>query len=69
MATPRFPYADLKEFIAALNDAGELRRVTVPVDPDLEISEIVTRTVRAGGPALLFEKPTRGEMFFLGVFG
>ena len=42
--------------------AGELRRVSVPVDPTLEISEVVTRTVRAGGPALLFERPTRGEM-------
>src|SRR5215831_21393820 len=62
MATPRFPYADLKDFLAALSDAGELRRVTVPVDPTLEISEIVTRTVRAGGPALVFEAPTRGEM-------
>ncbi len=57
-----FPYTDLKDFLAALDRAGELRRVTVPVDPTLEISEIVTRTVRAGGPALLFERPTRGEM-------
>src|SRR5579859_5857353 len=57
-----FPYPDLKDFLAALERAGELRRVAVPVDPTLEISEIVTRTVRAGGPALLFEKPTRGEM-------
>src|SRR5215813_5487965 len=56
-----FPYPDLKDFLAALERAGELRRVSVPVDPTLEISEIVTRTVRAGGPALLFEKPTRGE--------
>ncbi|OLE28668.1 MAG: menaquinone biosynthesis decarboxylase [Actinobacteria bacterium 13_1_20CM_3_71_11] len=55
-----FPYHDLKDYLAALERAGELRRVTVPVDPTLEISEIVTRTVRAGGPALLFEKPTRG---------
>ena len=33
-----------------------------PVDPHLEISEIVTRTVRAGGPALVFDRPTRGDM-------
>ena len=59
---PRFPYADLPEFLTALERAGELHRVTAPVDPDLEISEIVTRTVRRGGPALLFERPTRGEM-------
>ena len=58
----RFPYTDLKDFLAALERAGELRRVSAPVDPTLEISEIVTRTVRAGGPALLFERPTRGEM-------
>src|SRR5215211_1140915 len=55
-------YADLKEFLTALDRAGELHRVTVPVDPSLEISEVVTRTVRAGGPALLFDRPTRGEM-------
>src|SRR5256886_13341025 len=57
-----FPYPDLKAFLAALERAGELRRVPVPVDPTLEISEITTRTVRARGPALLFEKPTRGEL-------
>ena len=62
MATPRFPYSDLKEFLAALSAAGELHRVGVPVDPTLELSEIVTRTVRAQGPALLFERPTRGDM-------
>ncbi|SCL58290.1 3-octaprenyl-4hydroxybenzoate decarboxylase [Micromonospora citrea] len=62
MAARGFPYTDLKDFLAALERAGELRRVSVPVDPTLEISEIVTRTVRAGGPALLFERPTRGEM-------
>src|SRR5262245_34128884 len=57
-----YPYDDLKEFLAALESAGELHRVAVPVDPTLEISEIVTRTVGAKGPALLFEKPTRGQM-------
>src|SRR3712207_8888173 len=62
MAARGFPYPDLRSFLGALERAGELRRVTVPVDPSLEISEVVTRTVRAGGPALLFERPTRGEM-------
>ncbi|HET8681813.1 MAG TPA: menaquinone biosynthesis decarboxylase [Micromonosporaceae bacterium] len=52
----------MKDFLAVLEKAGELHRVTVPVDPTLEISEITTRTVRARGPALLFEQPTRGEM-------
>ena len=70
MAARGFPYADLKDFIAALEAAGELRRVGVPVDPTLEVSEVVTRTVRAGGPALLFEKPTRGEMpIAINLFG
>ncbi|MGE5829154.1 MAG: menaquinone biosynthesis decarboxylase [Micromonosporaceae bacterium] len=62
MAAPSFPYRDLKEFLDALERAGELHRVGVPVDPTLEISEIVTRTVRNRGPALLFERPTRGAM-------
>jgi 4-hydroxy-3-polyprenylbenzoate decarboxylase len=57
-----YPYDDVKDFLAALEAAGELRRVSVPVDPTLEISEIVTRTVRKQGPALLFERPTRGQM-------
>ncbi len=65
-----FPYSDLKDFLAALDRAGELHRVKAPVDPTLEISEIVTRTVRAGGPALLFDNPTRGDMpVAINVFG
>jgi len=57
-----FPYADLPEFLTALERDGDLRRITAPVDPALEISEITQRVVRAGGPALLFENPTRGDM-------
>ncbi len=48
---------DLREWIALLEGAGELVRVGVEVDPQLEVTEIVDRTVRAGGPALLFERP------------
>ncbi len=55
-------YDDLRDFLLALEKAGQLQRVAAAVDPTLEMSEIVTRTVRAGGPALLFERPTRGEM-------
>ena len=70
MATPRFPYQDLRAYLAALTDAGELHRVRARVDPTLEISEIVTRTVRAKGPALLFEQPTRGAMpLVINLFG
>ncbi|HEX7582386.1 MAG TPA: UbiD family decarboxylase domain-containing protein, partial [Gaiellaceae bacterium] len=46
---------DLRDWIALLEREGELVRVTAEVDPDLEITEIVDRVVKAGGPALLFE--------------
>src|SRR5947208_435118 len=48
---------DLREWIALLEREGELVRVAAEVDPDLEITEIVDRTIRVGGPALLFEHP------------
>jgi 4-hydroxy-3-polyprenylbenzoate decarboxylase len=51
-------YRDLREFIALLDARGELKRVTAPVDPRLEMTEICDRTLRGGGPALLFENPT-----------
>jgi 4-hydroxy-3-polyprenylbenzoate decarboxylase len=70
MGSPRFPYPDLKDYLAALEAAGDLHRVKAAVDPTLEISEIVTRTVRARGPALLFERPTRGDMpVAINIFG
>ena len=53
MATAR----DLRDWIALLEREGELIRISAEVDPKLEITEIVDRTVRAGGPALLFENP------------
>jgi 4-hydroxy-3-polyprenylbenzoate decarboxylase len=51
------PPRDLREWIALLEREGELRRITPEVDPDLEITEIVDRVVKSGGPALLFESP------------
>ncbi len=48
---------DLREWIALLEREGELVRVAVEVDPYLEVTEIVDRTVKARGPALLFERP------------
>ncbi len=51
------PTRDLREWIALLEREGELLRITAEVDPFLEVTEIVDRTVRAGGPALLFEHP------------
>jgi 4-hydroxy-3-polyprenylbenzoate decarboxylase len=50
-------YKDLREFISALEQRGELVRITAEVDPNLEMTEIAARTLRAGGPALLFENP------------
>jgi 4-hydroxy-3-polyprenylbenzoate decarboxylase len=50
-------YADLREFIAFLEQRGELKRITALVDPYLEMTEICDRTLRQGGPALLFENP------------
>src|SRR5688572_24092551 len=51
------PPGDLREWIRLLEAEGELVRVAAEVDPDLEITEIVDRTVKSGGPALLFENP------------
>src|SRR5690606_12970594 len=48
---------DLREFIALLEAEGELKRIRTEVDPNLEVTEICDRTLRAGGPALLFENP------------
>ncbi|MFZ1878692.1 MAG: menaquinone biosynthesis decarboxylase [Gaiellaceae bacterium] len=51
------PTRDLREWIALLEREGELVRIAAEVDPYLEMTEIVDRTVRSGGPALLFERP------------
>jgi 4-hydroxy-3-polyprenylbenzoate decarboxylase len=53
--------ADLRDWIALLEREGELVRVSAEVDPQLEITEIVDRTVKSGGPALLFENPKGSE--------
>jgi 4-hydroxy-3-polyprenylbenzoate decarboxylase len=50
-------YHDLRDFIAQLEQMGELKRIALEVDPKLEMTEIADRVLRAGGPALLFEKP------------
>ena len=51
-------YNDLRDFIDQLERRGELKRIVQPVNPKLEITEICDRTLRAQGPALLFENPT-----------
>ena len=63
-------FADLQDFLAALDRDGDLARVRVPVDPHLEVTAIVQRAVREQGPALLFENPTRGRLpLAINVFG
>jgi 4-hydroxy-3-polyprenylbenzoate decarboxylase len=50
-------YRDLRDFLHKLEKKDELKRVSTEVDPVLEITEISDRVVKAGGPALLFERP------------
>lgn len=50
-------YRDLRDFIALLEQRGELKRIQHEIDPYLEMTEIADRTLKAGGPALLFENP------------
>ncbi|MEW8044945.1 MAG: UbiD family decarboxylase domain-containing protein, partial [Candidatus Thiodiazotropha endolucinida] len=62
-------YKDLRDFIQQLESRGDLKRIHTEVDPKLEITEICDRTLRRGGPALLFEKvkgspyPLLGNLF------
>ena len=50
-------YRDLREFLRALEEHKELKRIPFEVDPILEITEFADRAVKGNGPALLFEKP------------
>jgi 4-hydroxy-3-polyprenylbenzoate decarboxylase len=66
-------YYDLREWIAALERAGELRRIRTEADPVLEITEIADRVSKSsgGGPALLFEnvKGYPGQKVLINQFG
>jgi 4-hydroxy-3-polyprenylbenzoate decarboxylase len=63
-------YRDLRDFIKQLEKQGELKRITIPVDPYLEMTEICDRTLKQGGPALLFENPKGANIPVLGnLFG
>lgn len=63
-------YKDLRDFTQRLDGIGELRRVTQPVSPVLEMTELCDRVLRAGGPALLFDPPTGYRFPVLGnLFG
>ena len=54
------PYASLREFIDRIEGAGRLSRVTEPVSTVLEMTEIQTRLLAEGGPAVIFERPVDG---------
>jgi 4-hydroxy-3-polyprenylbenzoate decarboxylase len=63
-------YSDLRDFMGQLEARGELKRIRAAVSPNLEITEVCDRTLRAGGPALLFEHPAGSTMAVLGnLFG
>ncbi|KIO50490.1 4-hydroxy-3-polyprenylbenzoate decarboxylase [Nitrosospira sp. NpAV] len=63
-------YKDLRDFIAQLESQGELKRITAEIDPHLEMTEICDRVLKAGGPAILFEKPKGHTVPVLGnLFG
>lgn len=57
-------YTDLRDFIAQLEQSGQLKRITAPVSPYLEMTEIGDRVLKAEGPALLFENPVKGTQQF-----
>ena len=54
-------YRSLRDFLAMLEREGELVRVNEPVSTVLEMTEIGTRLIAEGGPAVLFEKPIRAD--------
>ena len=55
-------YKDLRDFISNLEQMGELKRISLEVDPVLEMTEICDRVLRSGGPALLFENPKGSDI-------
>jgi 4-hydroxy-3-polyprenylbenzoate decarboxylase len=63
-------YSDLRGFLSQLEAKGELKRIATAVAPRLEMTEICDRVLRAGGPALLFERPVGHTIPVLGnLFG
>jgi len=63
-------YRDLRDFIDQLERGGDLKRISRRISPNLEITEISDRVLRAGGPALLFENPGESKIPLLSnLFG
>jgi 4-hydroxy-3-polyprenylbenzoate decarboxylase len=68
--TPTAKFEDLRDFVAALESAGELKRIDAQVSPVLEMTEICHRTLSRGGPALLFTNPAESQVAVLAnLFG
>src|SRR5690606_30895834 len=66
----RMPHRTLSDFLETLSREGQLVRVAAEVDAELEVAEITDRTVKAGGPALLFEKVRgRSGVLVTNLFG
>ena len=63
-------FSDLRDFIKLLEKKGELKRISIEVDPYLEVTEISDRVLRTGGPALLFENPKGSSVpLLVNLFG
>ena len=63
------PYQSLREFMTRLEREGRLVRVGAPVSPHLEMTEIQTRVLAEGGPALLFENWGSSSVGAASTFG
>ncbi len=70
LSKPAAKYEDLRSFLSALETRGELKKIDVPVNPSLELTEICRRTLERQGPALLFTRPSNSQVPILAnLFG
>jgi len=70
LSKPAAKYEDLRSFLSALETRGELKKIEVPVNPSLELTEICRRTLERQGPALLFTRPSNSQVPILAnLFG
>ena len=67
---PKTKYGDLRGFLSELESQGELHQISEPVSPNLEITEICSRTLKRKGPALLFNNVVNSNISVLAnLFG